>query len=70
MRYPNFAAALRRHGKIADIQEKFGFSRTQTIQYLAGRNLPRAEKILPFPDLTDAARQDVLTHRQPELLAA
>jgi hypothetical protein len=72
MRYPNFAAALRSHGRtVAEIQERLGFkSYSQTIQYLAGRTLPRAEKILPFPDLVEAARQDVMERRQPEQLAA
>jgi hypothetical protein len=71
MRYPNFASTLKSYGTIADIQERFGFkSRTQTIQYLQGRSLPRAEKILPYPDLLEAARRDVMAQREIELVAA
>jgi len=71
MRYAHFAAALRAYGgTVAEVQIRLGFkSRTQTIQYLAGRCLPRAEKILPYADLLDAARRDVM-ERQPSKLSA
>lgn len=74
MRYPRFAAALKGYGNtVAEVQARLGFkSRTQTIQYLQGRCLPRADKILPHSDLTDAARQDLLAEKQnpPQLIAA
>lgn len=69
MQYPRFAEALRRHGTPAEIVERFGFSRRQTFEYLAGRSLPRSEKLLPHPDLVEAARAD-LANRAPEAVAA
>lgn len=60
MRYPHFAAALKQYGTIKDIQARLGIrSRTQVIQYLAGRSLPKAEKLLAHPELLEAARRDV-----------
>lgn len=71
MRYPHFAAALRRYGTIKDIQARLGIkSRTQIIQYLAGRSLPKAEKLLTHPDLLDAARRDLETPRSELPVAA
>lgn len=71
MRYPTFAAALRKYGKVQQVQALLGVkSRSQTIAYMCGRTLPRAEKILPFPDLIEAARFDVMANREPELAAA
>lgn len=70
MRYPNFAAALRSYGAtVAEVQQRLGFqSRTQTIQYLKGRALPRAEKLLQHRDLLEAARKDII--EPPSELAA
>lgn len=68
MRYPNFAAEIKRFGSVNEIIERFGFSRRQVFEYLAGRNLPRAEKILPYPELVAAAQRDL--HMQGEPLAA
>ncbi len=60
MRYMNFAVALRRYGTVKEIQERLGVkSRTQVFQYLAGKALPRTEKLLVHPDLLDAARSDL-----------
>lgn len=69
MRYPHFAAELRRLGSPADIMQRFGFSRRQVFEYLAGRSLPRAEKILPYPELVAAAQRD-LRPATPEPVAA
>ena len=56
----NFAVALRRDGTVEEIQERLGVkSRTQVYQYLAGKALPRTEKLLVHPDLLDAARSDL-----------
>ena len=56
----NFAVALRRYGTVEEIQERLGVkSRTQVYQYLAGKALPRTEKLLVHPDLLDAARSDL-----------
>jgi hypothetical protein len=72
MRYPRFAQKLRQHGTPAEIVKRFGFSRRQTFEYLAGRNLPRAEKILQHPDLVQAAQADIAEalNLRPEPLAA
>lgn len=59
MRYPNFAAEIKRFGTPAEIMKRFGFSRRQVFEYLAGRSLPRAEKILPYPELVAAAQRDL-----------
>jgi hypothetical protein len=71
MRYPNFAAALRSYGSAKEIQARLGIkSRAQVFEYLGGRSLPRAEKILPFPDLIEAARRDVVRAEPGDLVAA
>ena len=59
MRYPQFAKVLRQYGTPSDIIQHFGFSRRQTFEYLAGRSLPRTEKILQYPDLVAAAQEDI-----------
>jgi hypothetical protein len=59
MKYPTFAAALRRYGSPTAIILHFGWKRRQVFEYLAGRSLPRAEKLLRYPDLLEAARCDV-----------
>lgn len=69
MRYPHFAAELRRFGTAEQIAKRFGFSRRQVFAYLAGQNLPRAEKLLIYPDLVAAAQRD-LNPAAPEPLAA
>jgi hypothetical protein len=69
MRYPHFAAEIKRLGTPAEIMERFGFSRRQVFEYLAGRSLPRAEKILPYPELVAAAQRDLRVDA-PEPLAA
>jgi hypothetical protein len=68
-KFPHFAEALRAHGTPAEIVERFGFSRRQTFEYLAGRSLPRTEKIILHPDLIEAARRDI-AGRVPEAVAA
>lgn len=66
MRYPQFAAALRRHGTIEQVQKLLGVtSRTQVIQYRLGRALPKAEKLLVHPDLLEAARRDIEASTPP-----
>jgi hypothetical protein len=70
MKYGNFAAALKAHGTPAQIVKKFGFNRRQVFEYLAGRALPRAEKIVAHPDLIDAIRHDVIGKKPAQLVAA
>jgi hypothetical protein len=72
MRFPRFAQTLRQHGSSAEIMRRFGFSRRQTFEYLAGRSLPRAEKILQHPELVEAAQADIRAALDlcPEPLAA
>ncbi len=62
MRYPNFATALRQIGTVKEIQSTLGVKRRQVFEYLAGRNLPRAEIILPHQSLVVAAQQDIREH--------
>lgn len=69
MRYPIFAEALTARGDIADTMTLFSCKRTQAIQYRLGRALPKAERLLKYPDLLEAARADIASD-SPVLAAA
>lgn len=55
MRYPHFAAALRQLGTRAELAKMLGIPVRTVSYYLAGRGLPRADKIAQFPTLVEAA---------------
>lgn len=60
MRYPHFAEALRRlFGSYQVVMERFGVDRRTAFYYLAGRYVPRADKVVLYPDLLEALARDV-----------
>lgn len=58
-RYVNFRAALRRLGSARRIAELLGVSERTAKYYLAGEQLPRADAVVPFPDLVEGLRRDI-----------
>ena len=66
--FPLFAQAIKRY-PVSVAHQMLGIkSRSQVCAYRAGRKLPKAERLLLYPDLTEAARQDVqaLLHTNEE----
>lgn len=58
-KYPNFRAALLELGDSPEaIATRLGVHRRMVFHYLAGTNLPRADKLVRFPQLLDALRRD------------
>jgi len=73
MKYPHFAAEVQtmvqQLGR-RKVMELLDASDRSMTEYLAGRYLPRAEKIFPFPKLSAAVQKDIPSMAVPELSAA
>ena len=59
-KYPQFREALLKLGNDPDaIANRLGVHKRMVFHYLAGTNLPRADKLVRFPELLDALRRDM-----------
>lgn len=64
-KYPNFREALLGLGDNPQaIADRLDVHRRMVFHYLAGTHLPRAEKLVRFPELLDALRRDAETTAQ------
>jgi hypothetical protein len=65
--FPSFAEAIRKY-PVNTARAMLGVRYSQIFEYRAGRKLPKAERLLMYSDLTEAAKQDVQA-RQAEAAA-